>query len=62
MMFSRVVTSELGTVEEVEEPSMVHPVDLGPVLFPTLEVTCLTFLDVLEFHTLPSIHHMAIPL
>lgn len=39
MMFSLVVTSELGPVEEVEEPKLVHPVDPGPVLFPTLADT-----------------------
>lgn len=61
MMFSRVVTSELGPVEEVEEPRLVHPVDPVPVLFPTPEDICPTFLDVLECRTILSTHHMAIP-
>ena len=61
MMFSQVVTSELDPVEEVEEPKLVHPVGLGPVLFPTLEDTCLTFLDALECRTLLSIHRIIPP-
>jgi hypothetical protein len=39
MMFSLVVTSEVGPAEAVEEPKLVHPVGPGPLLFPTLEDT-----------------------